>query len=70
MDATSAPSSPSAPVSLMGFKFKVSLNLVPYLWLARNIDHLQWDKIRKKCNLGKLQCLPQNAKINDFGIFF
>ena len=39
MDATSAPGSPSAPVSLMGFKFKVSLNLVPYLWPARNTDH-------------------------------
>ena len=64
MDATSAPGSP--PVSLMGFKFKVSLNLVPYLWLARNTDHLQWDKIRKKCNLGKPHGLTQRLKINVF----
>ena len=52
MDATSAPGSP-APVSLMGFRFKVSSYLVPYLWLARNTDHSQLYglKSEKKYNL-------------------
>ena len=50
MDATSAPGSPRAPVSLMGFKFKVSLYIqfliYKYIWLARNI-HIVWTKIQK-----------------------
>ena len=50
MDATSAPGSP-APVSLMGFRFKVSSYLVPYLWLARNTDHSQLYGLKSEKNV-------------------